>query len=397
MQGCIIEVIPSKKYRIKYDIPGPDGTRKQKMETVKGTRRQAQARLHEVQHTMNTGMFVEPTSLTVGDWLETWLEKYAKVGTTARSYEVHALNLRLHVIPRVGNIRLHQLDTDHLQDVYTELLQHLAPSTVARIRAVTSAALNQAVVAKKLVANPNRAVKLPKNLKTTRTKEMVVYTEEQIGTLLNAVGDEALHIEVVLGVSTGMRLGEVLAVKWDDIDWKRKTLRVDESSEYSQAHGVRLKEPKSKAGRRTIPLTPYALETLRRHRVTQTALRSDKGGTWNAFGLLCPRDDGDLELVATVSRSFERLMRRVSRETGLPMLTFHQLRHTYASLMLHQGTPIAEVSRLLGHESIVTTLTLYAHLIPGATTEAVARYGESIERAMAAAGSVDAERSVEIG
>jgi integrase len=87
-------------------------------------------------------------------------------------------------------------------------------------------------------------------------------------------------------------------------------------------------------------------------------------------------------------------MARVARETGLPVLTFHQLRHTYASLMLHQGTPIAEVSRLLGHENIVTTLTLYAHLIPGATAEA--RYGETIERAMAASAVVDAGRSVEI-
>jgi integrase len=225
MKGYIQQAGPNK-WRITYDLPrGADGIRRQKRETVTGPKRKAQARLAELQHTLYTGVYVEPTGLTVKDWLESWLAKYAKVKLSARSYEMHCVNLRKHVIPAIGHVLLHRLETEHLQGLYADLLKVLAPTTVARIRSVVADALNQAVDGKRIVSNPNSRVKLPENLKTTRTKPMVVYTEGQVSTLLKAVKASPLSIEVLLGVATGMRLGEVLAVKWAAISWEARTIR----------------------------------------------------------------------------------------------------------------------------------------------------------------------------
>lgn len=382
------KLIPNKWY-IRYDLQGTGGERKQKKETVNGPKKKAQARLAEVSHTQNTGAYVEPTELTVEGWLTEWLKSYAKVKLSVRSYEMHETNLRTHVIPKLGRIKLHQLTTEHLQGLYVGLLTEpakrtqkpLAPATVARIRSVVSDALNQAVANKKLQVNPNSGVRLPANLKTSRTRAMVVYTEEQLNTLLDTAKESTLHTEVLIGATTGMRLGEVLALKWDDIDWERKTVRVDEATEFSQAKGNRLKGPKSESGKRIIPLMGYAVEPLRRHLIQQTAYRSEQDATWNPTGFVCPRKDGGLQQVATVSRYFDRFAKRLAKTTGLPEITFHQLRHTYASLMLHQGTQITEVSRLLGHSSIIVTLGIYAHLIPGADSAAVDRFDERLRQA----------------
>jgi integrase len=396
MKGCISQAKDKDgkpirdKWILTYDIPPPPGKqRKVKRETVNGPKKKAQARMTEILQGLNTGQYTEPTDLTVGEWLTSWLEKYAKVKLSVRSYEMHETNLVTHVIPKLGRIKLHQLGTEDLQGLYVALLTEpsrrtqkpLAPATVARIRSVVSDALNQAVANKKLHVNPNSGVKLPANLKTSRTREMVVYTEEQLNTLLDAAKDSTLHTEVLLGATTGMRLGEVLALKWDDIDWERKTVRVDEATEFSQAKGNRLKGPKSESGKRIIPLMGYAVEPLRRHRIQQTAYRSETDASWNPTGLVCPRKDGGLQAVATVSSYFDRFAKRLAKATGLPEITFHQLRHTYASLMLHQGTQITEVSRLLGHSSIIVTLGIYAHLIPGADSAAVDRFDERLRQA----------------
>jgi integrase len=397
MKGCISQAKDKDgkpirdKWILTYDIPPPPGQqRKVKRETVNGPKKKAQARMSEILQGLNTGAYTEPTELTAGRMANV-VAGEIREGRSCPSEATRCTRRTscTHVIPKLGRIKLHQLGTEDLQGLYVALLTEpsrrtqkpLAPATVARIRSVVSDALNQAVANKKLHVNPNSGVKLPANLKTSRTREMVVYTEEQLNTLLDAAKDSTLHTEVLLGATTGMRLGEVLALKWDDIDWERKTVRVDEATEFSQAKGNRLKGPKSESGKRIIPLMGYAVEPLRRHRIQQTAYRSETDASWNPTGLVCPRKDGGLQAVATVSSYFDRFAKRLAKATGLPEITFHQLRHTYASLMLHQGTQITEVSRLLGHSSIIVTLGIYAHLIPGADSAAVDRFDERLRQA----------------
>lgn len=374
--------------------------RRQKKETITGTKAQAEARLTAIQHAQNVGTYIEPTELTLADWLTSWLRDYVKPPNAShRTHETVRALIRDHIIPGIGDVKLHKLSAGDLQRFLVSLLvkpcsihgKPLAFASVRRIRSVLSGALKQAIHDKKLLTDPCVGVKITNPGKTQKAQDMTVLTERQLSELLRRSKGTNIEIEVLIAATTGMRLGEVLGLRWDDLDWEKRTIRIDEALEVSQDYGRSLKAPKSTASRRVIDLPPSVVEPLRRHQIEQMKLRTEKGGAWNEAGLVCPwkrrlrgrkgsaANDGGLQSVSRVSHDFSNFM--AAKCPDLPQITYHGLRHTFASLMIHQGASYTEVSRMLGHASPVVTLDIYSHAIPGASSEAVARFDETLRMA----------------
>lgn len=378
----------TNRFQVRYDLLDAEGKRiKQKSETFEGTRKQAEAFKAQRMQEQQKGTYIEPTDQTVAQWVEHWLEAFAQGKQTAGTFETTSTSIRRYVIPRLGKVKLRNLTTGHLQTFFNTLRKDpvsnhgkpLAHNTVKRLQAVLGNALEKAVECSKLSRNPMKAVELPARDKTTRTEEMTVLDEAQLSTLLQRAEQSSIYIEILIAAKTGMRMGEVLALTWGKIDFEARTIRIDASSERTKEHGRRLKDPKTRAGIRTIRLPQSLVVPLRAHHVKQIAHRTEKGGEWNPGDYVCPTRDGRLQVSQVMSNRFSQFYRVHCPD--LPRIRFHDLRHTVASQMLNRGEPIVRIAYILGHGSITTTLSTYAHLIKGADTEAIDRHDEALSAA----------------
>ena len=191
-------------------------------------------------------------------------------------------------------------------------------------------------------------------------REMQTLSPEQARAFLDAAQGDRFHALYVLALSTGMRQGELLALRWQDVDLDRGTVQVRGSLQRTPA-GLTLTEPKTAASRRQVGLTPSAVAALRRHRVAQTEERLRFGSVWQDNGLVFCNEIGEpIDATHVTVRPFRRLLERA----GLPQIRFHDLRHTAATLLLGQGVHPKMVSEMLGHTQIAITLDLYSHVTP---------------------------------
>jgi integrase len=234
-------------------------------------------------------------------------------------------------------------------------------------------ALQQAVRWKLLVRNPADAVEPPK----VERREMQVLDEHQTKRLLAAVGGTRLYIPVLLAVTTGLRRGEILALRWQDIDLDQGTLAVRRSLEQTRG-GNRFKEPKTKKARRVVALPALTTEALRKHKVEQAKARLLIGADYADEGLVCARRHGTPLDPAETTAGFAALIKKAD----LPKIRFHDLRHSHATQLLRQLVHPKVVSERLGHSTIGITLDVYSHVLPGMQEEAARR----IDRALREAG-----------
>jgi integrase len=201
--------------------------------------------------------------------------------------------------------------------------------------------------------------------------------EDETSQLLAGVEVTSVHVPVFLAVFTGMRRGEILALRWADVDLGNATLSVRRSLEETHRNGLRFKEPKSRSGIRQVDLPPLLVDALRRHRSEQAKLRLSLGSAWKDHDLVCCSPDGGPMSPDNLSSSFPKLVRRL----GIPRIRFHDLRHTHASLLLRQGVHPKVVSERLGHSGVGLTLDTYSHLLPGLQREAAERLNSLLNEA----------------
>jgi integrase len=247
--------------------------------------------------------------------------------------------IRLHVKPYLGSKKLSELSPEDVRVLYRIKLLELSSKTVKRIHTILNQVLREAVASKYLRSNPLDHVKPPKEFRSERK----VLTPDQVGLLLDTVKGHRCEGVFVLGVSCALRIGEILALRWEDIDFSRGTLQVNRTLWRGNVY-----PPKTSSSRRTIRLPEIALEVLRRNQRDQ--------------GWVFPTS-GNKPLAA---HNFHKCYwKRTLREARLPDITFHQLRHTSASLLLNSGVPVIAVSKYLGHADSGVTMRTYAHLIEG--------------------------------
>ena len=365
---------------------GTDGKRRQKWETIQGTKKKAEAKLAQILHALETGMYIEPSRLTVAAYLDKWLET-AKSNVAGKTFERYSEIVKRHLVPSLGHLLLSKLTALHIQAVHAKDLLSgrldgreggLSPQTVIHHHRILREALQQAVRWQLLPRNPADAVEPPK----AQRREMRAIDAPQMAWLLSVVRGTRLYLPVMLAVTTGMRRGEFLGLRWADIDFLQSTAAVRRSVEQTK-EGLRLKSPKGKRGR-LIPLPAITIEALREHRARQDAHKDAMGDAYLDGGIICAQPDGAQWPPDTFTHQFARIAKTAA---GLKGVRLHDLRHSHATHLLQQGVHPKIVSERLGHSTVAITLDTYSHVLPGMQADAVAKVDTTLREAISAQGS----------
>lgn len=346
-------------WRAEYVVYTAEGRRRR---TIYGkTRAEVAKKLNRALADVEDGLFFDDENLKVGEYLERWLESSVKGNVGPRTYTNYRLQVRRHLVPALGRIRLRDLTPFKVQGLYRSKLDAgLSNSSVRYTHAVLHRALRQAVKWSLVPRNVAEAVDPPR----VRREEITPLSPAGARSLLAAASGDRFEALFVVALTCGLRQGEVLGLKWPDVDLEARTLRVNRQVQRLGRDGstgkLAFSEPKN-ASRRTVPLTPIAVEALRRHGKRQAEARMRLGSLYEDEGLVFASEIGTpLDAQNVVNRSFKPLLERA----GLPSIRFHDLRHTCATLLLGKGVHPKLVQTQLGHASIGITMDLYSHWSP---------------------------------
>lgn len=338
----------------RYTVYAEDGP---KQRAVYGkTRAEVAEKLTKAMSDRDGGLVFDAGSMTVGEYLKRWLANSVRDTVRQRTYEGYAHMVERHISPTLGRVKLKSLTPAHVRGLYRERLgSGLSARTVQYAHTTLNKALKQAVADGLIPRNAAASVKAPRPRRT----EIKPLNREQVRTLFNAVSGHRLEALYVVAVTAGLREGELLGLRWEDVDLERGMLQVRRT--LSEARSGRIFEaPKSGKGRH-IRLTQKATIALRAHRRRQLEERMGKAGLWQEQGLVFPSEVGTPLSARNLQRHFKAALKRV----GLPGTTrFHDLRHTCATLLLKQGVHVKYVQELLGHADIALTLNVYSHVLP---------------------------------
>lgn len=341
------------RYMARYTVHTPQGP---KRKTVYGrTYKECQQRLAELMGDAARGLTYDAENLTVGEYLTRWLSDAVRDTVRQRTYERYEQIVRVHLVPAIGRVGLARLTPVHIRSLYRAKLDAgLSPRTVQYIHVTLHKALGQAVDDGLIPRNPAASVKAPR----PRREEMRPLDREQVRALFDAVKGHRFEALYILAVTAGLRQGELLALRWEDVDLDAGVLRVRRT--LSEARSGRIFEaPKSGKGR-SVRLSQTAIDALRKHRTRQLEERM-RCPVWQEHGLVFPSRVG----TPLGARRLQRHFKTVLERAGLPQATrFHDLRHTCATLLLRQGVHVKYVSELLGHADISLTLNVYSHVLP---------------------------------
>lgn len=341
--------------------------------TVYGPTRDAvSAKLITLLKAREEGLPLAPERQTTGQYLGQWLEA---VRPTLRpeSYRRYEEVCRLHIVPELGKIRLARLAPQDVQAAYARRLEAgLSRTSVQLLHGVLHKALDQAMRWGLVPRNVADLVSAPRR----STPEMRTLSPEEAGTLLEAASGERLEALYVLALTSGLRLGELQALRWRDVNLDGARLRVTATFQGMANGKLLLAKPKTARSRREVHLSALAVAALRRHRVAQLEERLRAANFWEDHDLVFANERGrPLDGNNFRERAFARLLERA----GLPRIRFHDLRHTAATLLMSQGVPIKVASEMLGHADIATTLRTYSHVLPGMQEQAA----EAMDRVFA--------------
>ena len=358
-----------------------NGKRRQKWHTVHGAKRDAQRELADLLSSLNKGDYVEPSRMKVSEYLDRWLSEYAKLNVSPKTYERYTDIISRNIKPALGEYHLSKLRPLHIQSFYTDALTQgrkdgrggLSAQTVLHFHRVLRKALQQAVKWQLLARNPTEAVEPPR----PQRKEMQVVDEAGTARLLQAVEGARLYMPVLLAVMTGMRRGEILALRWQDTDLEKGQVAVRRSLEQTR-DGLRFKQPKTGKGMRSVALPGIAIQVLRRHKTEQAQERLKLGPAYEDNDLVSPRPDGSPWPPDSLSTAFASLIRR----SDLPRIRFHDLRHSHATQLLRHGIHPKVVSERLGHSKVGITLDTYSHVLPGMQEEAAGKVDAALRLAI---------------
>jgi len=368
-------------WTIVYDLAADSvtGKRRQKSQSVKGTKRDAERVLREVLLSIEQGTYVKANKITLGEWLRRWLNDYASMNVTDRTLESYRSIVERHLIPSLGAVMLSDLQALDIQEYYgKERLNGradgkggLSNRSIVYQHRILSKSLDYAVKMGLVVRNVAKAVEKPRVSKVT----MSTLSPEEVIRFLDVARDTDYYVYFATLLYTGLRRGELLALRWRNLDLQKATLAVVETG-YKLGDGrYIIKEPKTPQSRRSVTLPPSLVELFKRYRADQELLRIQLGVSLNADDFVFIRPDGSPVNPGAVSLAFRRIIKRA----GLKHVRIHDLRHTHATLMLKAGVHPKVVSERLGHANIGITLDTYSHVLPGLQEAAAEKFEEIVE------------------
>jgi integrase len=365
----------ANSWELKFDagLDAHTGRRQTRYQSFRGTKREAQTKLAELVTTSEKGTYVEPSRTSVAEFVRSRVDQWEGAGTiTARSAQRYRQLTENQIVPFLGAKVLQRLTVLDIEAWHTALRNSgAAPRSVGHAHRILGKALADAERADLVNRNVCKLQKAPKVPET----EMVIVRD--VAAFLTKLRGERLHALTVVALFTGMRLGEILALRDMHVRLDDGVIEVREALEETGAHGVRFKGAKSRAGRRTITLPTVAIEALREHRLELLETRMRLGlGKLGPDDLLFPNTEGRPLRPNCVSSDWGELAARI----GMPEITFHSLRHSHASMLIHEGVDIVTISKRLGHAKPDITLRVYAHMFTSDDSRAATAVNTALGR-----------------
>lgn len=344
-------------WELKFDL-GRDpatGKRASRYHSFKGTKREAQRKLTELLAAATSGSYIEPSKMTVADFVRARVDQWEAAGNiSARTAQRYRQLVENQIVPHLGAKALQKVTRLDVEGWHTTLRNGgLAARTIGHAHRVLGGALRDAERDGGVIKNVCKIQKAPK----VPESEMVI-VQDVPGFIAKIVGAR-LYVHAVVALCTGLRLGELLALRDRRLDLDRKVMEVAEALEETKAKGIVFTTPKSKAGRRKLTLPDIAVDALREHRKQLLELRMKLGlGKLGPDDLLFPNLEGGPQRPSGVSSDWGDLAERI----GMPEITFHSLRHSHVSQLIANGVDIVTISKRLGHAKPSVTLAIYSHM-----------------------------------
>jgi integrase len=356
MKGHIRERSPGH-FAIILDIQDPQtGKRRRKWHSFEGTKKEARIECSRLITEMAAGAYVEHDKKSLNDFLDTWERDWMATNVSPKTGERYSELLRTHVRPHIGNKRMQAIRAQDLNTLYANLHHKIAPRTIKHVHRVLHRVFGHATKWGNIKHNIVSLVDAPKAPVT----EAPALQLAEIPKMFAAVRGRNLFPIAVVALGTGMRRGELCALRWQDVDLDSAKLKVEQSLEETRKGGLRFKSPKSARGRRPISLSPAVVAELRAHWKAQQERRLSLGlGGASPDDLVFANWNGSPRRPNVLTKEFAEAM----ESGGLPHVTLHTLRHTHASQLITSGMDILTISRRLGHSSPAITLTVYGHLL----------------------------------
>lgn len=353
MRGHITK--KGSKWYIVVDVGyDENGKRKQKWFSGYRTKKEAEKALAEIISKVENNTFIMPEKMTLKEFLEYWLENYARPNLSPTTVYGYESIITKHIVPFLGRIQLQKLRPINIQQYYNKKKDELSGKTLVQHHRVLRKALDYAYKLQMIPNNPADAVESPK---AQKYKARVLNLDE-IKELLKALKDTELEVPINVALALGLRRGELLGLMWEDIDLEEGTIQIKRNLVRAGTKLV-IKEPKSETSIRTLKLSPTILNMLKKHKKRQLELKVMLGPEYKDNGLVFCKNNGEMINPSTFSHQFSDFLKK----NGLPSIRLHDLRHTNATLMLQSKIPPKVASARLGHSTIAITMDLYSHVL----------------------------------
>jgi len=327
--------------------------------------------LVEAMHASQRGVEADTKSMTVGEFLDMWLDRIAKPRVRAQTFKGYEVNVRVHLKPAIGRIPLDKLEPMHVQDLIDRKLREgLAPKSVRYMHGILRNALNRAIRWEYIQRNPAAHVDGPR----TPQQEIQPFSREEAQRFLKTIKGERLEALYTVALTMGLRQGEALGLRWSDVDLDLGYIRINRQLQRVN-HKYELVEPKTNRSRRHLAVPGAILGALRTHKERQDAERGAARRRWHDTNLVFCRRDGYPLSGSVVTHRFQELL----QNAGLSRRRFHDLRHSCATLLLAQGVSPRVVMDVLGHSQISLTMNTYAHVLPELRRDAADRMSDLIQ------------------
>ena len=343
--------------------------------TVHGTKKDAQVELAKFVTEVQNGLVIDGKSLKFSEFTEIWKRDYGSKELAPTTYKRYCRMLETRLLPYFGHFYINKIKPTDIMKFYdllekdtqlvrkksnngSKTLKPLSGKTILEHHRLLRAMLHRAVYWQLIVTNPAERVQPPKAKKPKRKS----YDDEQTKILLEnleqlAIEDTKYKVAIILTVFTGVRLGELMGLEWQDVDFKNGIISINRSSQYLSDMGVFTKVPKTESSIREIAIPKFIISLLEEYKLWYEDQKSIYGELWTNSDRLFVQADGKPMHPSTISKWFVKYVSQI----GLPVINFHGLRHTNASLLVAQNIDIAIVSARLGHAQISTTLNFYVH------------------------------------
>ena len=345
--------------------------------TIHGTRKDAQIELAKFVADVQNGLVVEGKSLNFSEFTEIWKRDYGSKELAPSTYQRYCRMLETRILPYFGHFYINKIKPTDIMQFYdllsrdTQLvrkksnngkktLKPLSGKTILEHHRLLRAMLHKAVYWQLIVSNPAERVQPPKAMKPKRK----YYDDEQCKVLLDnltKLGEEQIKykVAIILTIFTGVRLGELMGLEWQDIDFKTGIVSINRSSQYLADKGIFTKTLKTESSYREVAIPDFVVSLLEEYKLWYDKQKSFYGELWTNSNRLFVQADGKPMYSSTISKWFVKYVAQI----GLPVINFHGLRHTNATLLISQNIDVAVVAARLGHAQITTTYNFYVHPI----------------------------------